>query len=244
MVGSLLIDIGNTRTKIRLHANDSDSKDFVVASSVDALREFFSSHEWLIDRVYCVKVASVNCSVLSETIHGLFSNSEVVDVEVTNEMAQLSLCYQDVSKLGVDRWLAMLGVIRLGYATACVFDFGTAITCDVFINKSHQGGLITPGVDTMRDSLASNTVQLPRVDQANSVLLAKDTLNAIGSGTMYAAIGFVEAVVGRLIKSHTEDIPVFLTGGNAQALASHLPGYYILKPDLVLLGMEQLLDNQ
>ncbi len=67
--------------------------------------------------------------------------------------------YNDPSKLGIDRWLAILGAAtQFKGQNLCVFNCGTAITMDIVTaNGEHQGGLIFPGVQLLHRAV-TNTV--------------------------------------------------------------------------------------
>ena len=66
--------------------------------------------------------------------------------------------YKSPEKLGVDRWLALIGAHQLEKGKLCVVDCGTAVTLDVLsANGYHQGGLIIPGVMAMHKALFRDT---------------------------------------------------------------------------------------
>ena len=66
--------------------------------------------------------------------------------------------YPEPAKLGVDRWLAMLGGHALERGAVCVVSVGTAMTIDgVDADGRHLGGVIVPGPDLMVGSLLKNT---------------------------------------------------------------------------------------
>src|SRR5690606_18957451 len=55
--------------------------------------------------------------------------------------------YSDFSRLGMDRWLAMVGAFDLCGCACVVLDLGTATTVDLVSGEGvHIGGYITPGL--------------------------------------------------------------------------------------------------
>jgi type III pantothenate kinase len=71
----------------------------------------------------------------------------VVCAKSSREMSGVKNGYEDYERLGLDRWLAMLGGFHLASGSAClVLDFGTAVTADfIAADGEHLGGFICPG---------------------------------------------------------------------------------------------------
>ena len=143
--------------------------------------------------------------------------------------------YDAPERLGVDRFLAMLGAMALAPESHAkiVAMAGTALTVDVLdANSTHQGGLIVPGPSLMRASLHRGTAELPSV-HASNVSLGRSTADAIGAGSVRACVA--------LITSVAQDFPaakLIISGGAAAELK---PGLAALAPtyvdDLVLRGL-------
>lgn len=142
--------------------------------------------------------------------------------------------YRKPEKLGVDRWLAMIGARHYHSGAVCIVDCGTAITVDfVAADGRHQGGLICPGLRLMKQALAANTHALPVAAGAGEVGLAADTDAAIDSGVLWAAAGLVETALRRQNPSYR----LILTGGDAALLAQQLAGDWVLDSQLVFKGL-------
>lgn len=126
--------------------------------------------------------------------------------------------YQPPERLGADRWAALIGA-RARVSSAClVVCAGTATTIDLLdADGVFQGGLIVPGVDLMRRSLADATALLPYAD-GQFADLPRCTQDAIASGCLHAQAGAVE----RLYRQLPAGSPCLLSGGSAPALAAHL----------------------
>ena len=69
--------------------------------------------------------------------------------------------YEDPSRLGVDRWLAMLAARQLSNRPFIVFGLGTAGTAD-FVDGDgvHKGGFIVPGLRLMTEALFAGTADV------------------------------------------------------------------------------------
>ena len=132
--------------------------------------------------------------------------------------------YQDPSKLGADRWAAVIGARALSNANTLIINAGTATTIDLLgANGVHYGGWILPGLELMQKSLESNTAQLPlavRDEASNGFGLS--TNNAIISGCDAAQIGAIQYAI-QLAKEMNHPIDrVWIDGGNAKILLAEI----------------------
>lgn len=106
--------------------------------------------------------------------------------------------YRNPGQLGADRWLGLVGIWacarREGASSAVphlLAHFGTATTLDSIDSTGRfEGGLILPGRDLMRRSLASGTANLPAADGAIAAF-PDHTHDAIVSGVAAAQAGAV-----------------------------------------------------
>ncbi|EIJ41375.1 pantothenate kinase, type III [Beggiatoa alba B18LD] len=152
--------------------------------------------------------------------------------------------YQQPEKLGVDRWLGLMGAHHLIQDNLCVVDCGTAITIDM-INQAgqHLGGLIVPGVITMHQALAKNAHALASYVSIASNLqenrLATDTHAGITLGTLYAVLGLIDYVMNRF-EPTLGTLQLVLTGGSLPSLLPLLQRPYQHIPDLVLQGLTMM----
>ena len=79
--------------------------------------------------------------------------------------------YPEAGKLGVDRWLAIVGAVTHHGKPVVIWDLGTATTLDaVDQTGQHIGGMIYPGPATMLRSLASETKLMVPEDLAGTDL--------------------------------------------------------------------------
>lgn len=148
--------------------------------------------------------------------------------------------YLEPERLGIDRWLAMIGARAAFPGRAlCVLDLGTAVTLDIVeASGQHLGGYIMPGLTLMRDSLKLRTGLLsgPYLDHDPG----RDTASAIGLGTLNAVVGLLQQAIARY-QTRYPDIPqIMLTGGDADVLAAALHVPHEQRPALVLEGLAEL----
>ncbi len=150
--------------------------------------------------------------------------------------------YREPGQLGADRWHAMIGGrARYPRTALAVISAGTATTVDgVQSDGTFVGGVIVPGIELMRASLASGTARLPL---ASGEYLAHpdNTDDAIRTGLLDAQIGLIERRIRRIREAAGAPPQVIIAGGNSAAVAALLPagtlGTVAQEPDLVLRGL-------
>lgn len=150
--------------------------------------------------------------------------------------AGLRIAYADPQRLGVDRFLAMLGARRAVRDTVLVCGVGTALTIDlVDADGLHRGGRIAPSPTLMRESLHARASQLPVAGGACRDF-ATDTDDALASGCEGAALALIRDA--RAAAQHLLGVAPHLLvhGGGATPLLERLPGAHF-EPALVLDGL-------
>ena len=154
--------------------------------------------------------------------------------------------YEEHWRLGADRWAALVAARGQQLAQKAgdflVVCAGTATTVDwLDAGGLFRGGLILPGIDLMRASLARNTAQLP-ASAGEFRDEPRSTIDAIASGCLHAQIGAIERMYGRL---PVESMPVcLLTGGAAEKIAPHLAVPFQFSEHLILDGLVRFASSQ
>ena len=146
--------------------------------------------------------------------------------------------YEQPAQLGVDRWAALIGARGRNRGPSLVVMAGTATTVDLLdAGGAFRGGLILPGLDLMRASLARNTAQLGP-DAGEYRDLPRNTADAIMSGCLNAQAGAIERQFAR-IAGETHAL-CLLGGGAAPALAPLLTMPVLRADSLVLEGLARI----
>lgn len=152
---------------------------------------------------------------------------------------QLRNGYAQPERMGVDRWLAMIGArAQCAQGALCVVDAGTALTVDVVrADGQHLGGLICAGLATQQRALLGDThinarTQPPHYHGG----LGSNTETCISQGAMLACLGAID----RARQSLTGPVHGILCGGDAPTLLPHLSGDWQHQPHLVLQGLQVL----
>ena len=167
---------------------------------------------------------------------------DVVVAQPARELAGVSNGYEDFSRLGMDRWLAVLGAYQLSAGAALVLDLGTAITADyIQADGRHLGGFICPGLPLMRDQLGSHTrrvrYSLNEIDPALGVdVPGRSTADAVERGCLQMLQSFVLRQVSEAKRLLGDNCSIYLTGGDAGLVSDLIPGACVT-PDLVFVGL-------
>jgi type III pantothenate kinase len=142
-------------------------------------------------------------------------------------------------RVGADRLLNALAAYRRCQGAAVVVDVGTAITFNIISKRGEfMGGLIAPGMRIAALALGEHTALLPRIQmRAPSGFFGKNTEEAMRAGVYWGTVSMVAGVSAMLQKRLGEGTALFVTGGGAHFIASHLPPELIYLPDLTLEGI-------
>ena len=244
------IDAGNTRLKWRSRAAGGAATAAAVVDSVHELAAALAgSPADDAAQVAAIRIASVRAP---ESLAQLAAQClQVFGVQpdiarVVSRCAGVSIQYSDPSRLGVDRWLALLAARARVNGPCLVVDSGTALTVDrLEADGAHGGGFIIPGLALMRRSLEENTrIRLSAGYEAGSVTLGHSTDAAVFHGSLAAAVALVRDALDSL-REVSSDARLLLTGGGAIELLPHLGEEGAeLVPDLVLDGLVLLYPGQ
>lgn len=230
----IAIDAGNTRIKWGVH----DGSGWIERGALptgEAARLSEEAVDWPRGaRVLACNVAGA--SVEDEITLALAGRFEPVCWLRSSAVAcGVRNAYDDPARLGADRWAALIGARGQVNGACLVVCAGTATTVDwLDADGVFRGGLILPGVDLMRTSLARNTAQLPLADGHFSIA-PRNTADAIFTGCLQAQIGAVERMYAAL-RAESEPL-CLLTGGAAPCIAPHLSIPFQLVENLILDGL-------
>lgn len=233
---NLVVDIGNTVTKIGLFAGRKLRK-YTEVQTEEELLGFLSRIKY--NRVLVSSVRSeyepALKKVLGETI--LFLNRHT-PLPIRN-------CYQTPDTLGYDRIAAAVGAALLyPKQNRLVIDAGTCITYE-FIDQfdSYWGGGISPGTDMRLKALNNFTSKLPHVEKTSRIpLTGRSTRACIVSGTLGGIIGEVNYMIDLYRKAYP-DLAIILCGGDARFFEKKLKGPIFVYPKLVLTGLNGILEH-
>lgn len=235
---NILIDIGNTRIKWCVDNKGSIGKSQAIDYKKDDFISCLQSSWQQLTQPQTIAISSVSAQQVSLEIIALAKKNwpeiKVLIAKTSSYALSVTNAYVQPENLGVDRWMGLIALRYYYPGNSCIVGCGTAITIDNLDKKGqHLGGLISPGIQLMKQSLFQGTENLSFIEQNYPVGLSNATEPAIFSGILYAAAGLIEKSIRNLCMCDT----LILTGGDAELLSKYLDFESIIEPDFVLKGL-------
>ncbi len=232
----LLLDLGNTRIKWAL----SENGDFSTRGAVEdpaSLAEAWAS----VAEPEQVLGCAVGSPGQQEQVAALVRKSWRREVQWLKPLAcqaGVRNSYTDPSRLGADRWAALLGArARFPGLPLVVVSAGTALVVDALSEDGiFLGGMILPGYRMMKSALASNTARLP-LAEGRFVSFPTTTDDAIETGCLSALAGAIAGMTARLSTRENRSVRVLLSGGDAERLLPLLDCGATVVDNLALYGL-------
>ena len=226
----LLIDAGNSRIKWRLQGGTTGN----AASLCELAQQFNTLGP--VDRIVC---ASVRGNAFADKLQRLCRNHGwplPEFLQATAESGGVRNGYDDVSQLGVDRWLAAVAAVQRYGAPVVVIDVGTAINVE-YVDGSgvYRGGYIAPGWQRLLDSLnhGAALIDIAELKAPLPAVPGRNTQAAAGSGCGLMLAAFINRVC-----QDAADVPIVATGGGYPLVAAAVTPRLPYDPDLVFRGIE------
>lgn len=244
----ILVDIGNTWLKY-CQVSDKLEREF-IADNISSIKANLISTQWLDahwSKVRRIVVASVNQPTLIDTIKVWAEQKNIAIQIVVSEQQAFGVTsgYIKPERLGVDRWLALIGAQELSpRQNLIIIDAGTATTVDVLsANGQHLGGWILPGIDSMHRSVLKDTVQVNgQLKQAN-LSFANNTEDNVNNACWAATFGLIKVAIEQIKKLNLTLDDIILTGGNSLSLSKLLDVPHQCHEGLIFYGLQKYLKS-
>ena len=246
MMNNLVVDIGNSSVKLAVF-NGLHVAHKVVLSDPDP--------DQLID---LIREYDIQKSIISSVRNNLTEIEDILKKYTTyirfsyQTPLPISIFYQSPETLGLDRLAGLMGARHFYPAqNVLVIDAGTCITYDLIDQQdAYYGGSISPGMQLRLKSLHHFTGKLPMVDLDPyfQQLQGRDTRESILSGVMNGILAEVQGIIESYHQKYP-DLQVILCGGDARFFDTRLKNSIFaniisLKPDLVLIGLNEIILHQ
>ena len=236
----LLVDVGNTQVKYVFQGDDSSSAlSNVVYVDYQAFQNQLSQGTF--SAVNEVVVANVHGSEVLDAIESWATKNHVACLQVhsSEKVFGITSSYLEPERLGVDRWLAMIGAKRLfPEQNLLIIDAGTATTADLLAaNGEHLGGWIMPGVQVLFSSLLSRTNKIVATPKAKaSIAFGTDSSSCLNHGGWAMTTGAIKEAIIQANELLNLD-NVLITGGNAQEISTLISDKCQLEAKLIFHGL-------
>ncbi len=236
----LVIDIGNTRTKIAVFGTSGFEEVFVTENlSLELLLKMNDKYPG---------IASVILSSVKDYPVDVddFIKNRFNFIKLDSQTPlPIKILYKNPQTLGKDR-------IAIAVASHAIFpgenvlaiDAGTTITYD-FVNKKGEylGGGISPGIRMRLKALHTFTGKLPLIDELpNDIgLIGDDTQTAILSGVLNGITMEIDGTISAYIARFPQ-LKIVLSGGDEKYFDKRLKNNIFALPNFVLMGLKEILD--
>jgi type III pantothenate kinase len=237
---NIIIDQGNTVNKVALFEGNMPVKNLQLT---------------VLNEVVLLPVieeyrpqAGILCAVTKKdsALNAFLANAIPAFYDLNHQLSlPLTIDYKTPQTLGPDRIAAAVGALRQKPDTnLLVIDIGTAITLDFITDKGvYKGGNISPGPNLRFKALHLFTDKLPLInDEGDTPVLGYDTETAIRSGVMGGIARELDAYITEYKKNR--NVFTFLTGGYAFYFESKLKNAIFADGNLVLKGLNEILNDQ
>lgn len=236
----LLVDIGNTQIKYVFQSTDvRGALSEVAYLDYDIFKQALITTHF--SNVTEVIVANVKGDAILTAISSWASKNKIAFLEVHSQKQACGVysSYQQPERLGVDRWLAMIAAHQLyPQQNVLIIDAGTATTIDLLAaDGKHCGGWIMPGVQTMFDSLLSNTQKIIAAPIATAnASFGVNSSECVNYGIWAMTIGAIKEATVQANELLMLD-KVILTGGNSKPIADLVSDDLERIPELLFHGL-------
>ncbi len=235
----LILDVGNTRTKLGLFEHGRlVAQGAVNNGDLAAVSTFIAGRD-------LVGIALGSTAAADEGLVRTLGGLAPVLVVTGATPAPIRSTYATPLTLGADRLAnAVAAVRRFPGRPVLVFDLGTCITFDLcHADGTYVGGGISPGMHMRARALNAYSARLPLISPAHHpALLGADTEASLAAGIHFGILGELEGLIRR-VGQQVADLAVVLTGGDALRFVRGLESGIFALPQLTLEGYHALLQH-
>jgi len=236
---NLIIDLGNTQTKVAVFLGNELVKKFIFDKNAS------SEIKNTLNQFPEIKNSIVS-SVISHSLEIttlLQNKTHFIELNFTTNLPFFML-YKTPETLGKDRIAAVAGALLLyPQKPLLIIDAGTCIKYNyVTANAEFIGGAISLGIEMRYKALHSFTDKLPKLHIENnfSQIVGTSTQTSINSGVQMGALFEVDGYIQNF-KQQNKDGIVIVTGGDLNFLVDGLKNSIFAAPNLVLNGLNEIL---
>ncbi len=238
---NLIIDIGNTRTKITVFNHGEEMISIPLDELLPTHIEVLLAEHPSIDKAILSTVKDYSPELkayLQETFRTFIELDEHTPLPIEN-------LYGSKSTLGKDRLAAVTGAAHIFPGmNVLVIDAGTAITYDLINDrKQYLGGNISPGLGLRYKALYQFTGRLPLVEYNNfPKLFGQTTEEAIQAGVQHGIIFEVDNAINAF-KEFYNNLYVIITGGDTKLFDKKLKNSFFVNYNLIAIGLNRILEH-
>ncbi len=246
----LLMDIGNTNTKVGIAFDDKIVATYVLPTTLKETADTFGFKIVAMCRNLKIQVSEIDLWMVCSVVPPLnliikeagekYSNCKVIFVPEDFALP-LENKYANPSEVGSDRLVTAYAAREL-YSTPglIVIDFGTATTLECVQDNSYLGGLICPGIFSSLQALSVKTAKLPKISlemDNRKMQIGNSTITSMTHGFIFGFAKMVDGLCEELKKFLKGEITIVATGGFAPKIKPVSRLINEIRPDLLLRGL-------
>ena len=235
---NLIIDIGNSNTKVYLYHNGI-SKFFKIINSLDQLKNTINKY---FKEIRYVIISDVKRDKIENKL-SIFKEKFILFVKECRFPFKSK--YKTMNSLGDDRIALVSSAInKFPNRNVLIIDLGTCITYDFLVEKGdYLGGLISPGFEMRYKSLNFYTANLPlikKIKDKNNII-GDSTETSIQSGVYYGIINEINSNIN-FFSNNYQNLKVIITGGNSKILSKKIKNTIFADQYFLADGLNYLLE--
>ena len=234
---NLLVDIGNTLTKIAVSDGKSILTEFKLKSiDLDFVKDVIRDNNIINSAISNVSKPNQKLFDLCDSKSNLFTFKKEVKLPFNNPY--------DYGLVGEDRLSLIMGACSMyPQDNVLVVDLGTCITYDIKTCKNnYQAGGISPGIGLRKKSLSSGTANLYEIDPIYpKSMIASDTHSSISIGLLIGIQSEIEGMIKRYKKIY-KNLKIVISGGDAKFLGDKIKNTIFTNSNFVFTGLNYLIE--
>ncbi len=234
----LIIDIGNTFTKLAVFNNDNELyAERTTLLQTEILQNLYNRFP---------KIESSIISSVRNYPHELNTWLKTRFYHITlNPQTPLPFYnkYATPETLGKDRVAAAAAAIKIFPGqNVLVVDAGTSITYDLITaRKEYLGGGISPGIQMRFKALHTFTDRLPLIENVEAApLTGINTKDSISSGVLNGVLYEVDGFISSYSEQY-KPLKIIISGGDYKYFDKKLKNSIFATPNIVMQGLMEIL---
>jgi type III pantothenate kinase len=233
---NLVIDIGNTLTKLAVFDKNTLLETFIVKNIDNNLIDSFFQK-------YTIDACIFSSVVINQATEDLLKKYNFLQLTHLTQLP-LTINYKTPETLGIDRISAVVGA-KSSYkeTNLLVIDIGTCVTYDFLTSKGeYKGGSISPGFNMRFKALHNFTGKLPLVNYHKDkiTLIGNSTEKSIVSGVYNGMKNEINGIINDYISQYAT-LKIVVTGGDINLFDLEPKNRIFADEFLVLKGLNEIL---
>lgn len=238
MKNKIVVDVGNTSAKAAVFEGENLVQSIRFSTTdIQPLKALLAEYKPTQSLLCSVAGDPVSCIQLLEQ----YTNYKRLSPELT---WPFSSAYLTPQTLGMDRVAGVAGaLVFFPNSSSLVIDAGTCVTYDIITHQGvHLGGVITPGLQMRLNAMHHFTQKLPQLTfEHSNEAIGRSTNEAMLSGTYFGMLNEINGFIERY-EADYGPLEVLICGGDAYLFDKHMKKDIFAAPDLVLFGLNKILE--